>query len=44
MNKPLIEYTVIGSMAKPKEHYGPDSDEFKFIEECIDYCEKESKK
>lgn len=43
MNKPLIEHTIIGSMVKSKEHYDPDSDEFKFMEECIDYCEGESK-
>ena len=44
MNKALTELTVIGSMVESKEHYDPDSDEFKFIKECIDYCEKESKK
>lgn len=25
------------------EHYDPDSDEFKFIKECIDYCKEERK-
>lgn len=44
MNKPLIKHTIIWSMVDSKEHYDPDSDEFKFIKECIDYCEKESKK
>lgn len=43
MNKELVELTVIGSMVESKEHYDPDSDEFKFIEECIDYCKEESK-
>lgn len=43
MNKELAELTVIGSMVKSKEHYDPDSNEFKFIKECIDYCKEERK-
>lgn len=43
MNKPLIEHTIIGSMVKSKEHYDHDSNEFKLIEECIEYCKEKSK-